>query len=172
MLRLSGASISELKGCDMIRQALAIAILVLPLTATTAQPDEGPPRWAANIARKQHVIMNGLPRAYASARDPLPDTRAKLTRGASVFDRHCASCHGWNGQGSGPDAFALVPAPADLEWLRNTPKSRSEPYVYWAIAEGGEQFESDMPAFKKRLPQKDIWSVIAYLRAGMPRRSP
>jgi mono/diheme cytochrome c family protein len=156
----------------MIRQAITIAVLVLPLTATAAQPDEGPPRWAANIARKQHVIMDGLPKAYARARDPLPDTRAKLMRGANVFDRHCASCHGWNGQGAGPDAFALVPAPADLEWLRNTPKSRSEPYTYWTIAEGGDQFESDMPAFKKRLPPRDIWSVIAYIRAGMPRRSP
>jgi len=156
----------------MIRYLVALAVIGLPLAAAAAQSDEGPPRWAANIARKQHVIMDGLPRAYASARDPLPDTRAKLSRGTNVFDHHCASCHGWNGQGSGPEAFALVPAPADLEWLRNSPKGRSQPYMYWAIAEGGRQFESDMPAFKKKLSQRDIWSVIAYLRAGIPRRSP
>ena len=67
---------------------------------------------------------------------------------------------------------ALVPAPADLEWLWNKPKSKSESYMYWSIAEGGRQFDSDMPAFKSTLPKKDIWSVIAYVRAGMPRRSP
>jgi mono/diheme cytochrome c family protein len=156
----------------MIRLAAALAVLLLPLAAAAAQPDEGPPRWAANIARKQHVIMNGLPRAYASAQDPLPDTRAKLARGATVFNRHCASCHGWNGQGTGPEAFALVPAPADLEWLWNKPKSKSESYMYWSIAEGGRQFDSDMPAFKSTLSKKDIWSVIAYVRAGMPRSSP
>jgi mono/diheme cytochrome c family protein len=137
-----------------------------------AQSDEGPPRWAANIARKQYAIMQGVPHSYVAARDPLPDTRAKLSRGATVFDRHCSSCHGRNGQGGGPEAFALVPAPADLEWLAKTPKGRSEPYMYWTVAEGGRQFESDMPAFKSALSKKDIWSAIAYVRAGMPRRTP
>jgi len=156
----------------MLRYWVALAIFGSPLAAAAVQSDEGPPRWAANIARKQHVIMNGVPRIYASAHDPLPDTRAKLSRGAAVFDRHCSSCHGWNGQGTGPEAFALVPAPADLEWLWNKPKSKADPYMYWTVAEGGRQFESDMPAFKGTLSKQDMWSVIAYVRSGMPRRSP
>ena len=156
----------------MKRYVIAATILLVPFAALAAQSDEGPPRWAANIARKQFIIMNGVPRPYAAARDPQPDSRAKLSRGARVFEHNCASCHGWNGQGSGPEAVALVPAPADLEWLRNTPAPRSQPYAYWAIAEGGGQFESDMPAFKGKLSKKDIWSVIAYLRAGMRGRTP
>lgn len=157
----------------MIRYVILIAVAGLPIAAAAAaQSDEGPPRWAANIARKQHVIMSGIPRPYSAARDPLPDTAAKQRRGAAVFDRHCAACHGWTGQGSGPEAFALVPAPADLEWLARTPKSRSEPYMYWTIAEGGQSFDSDMPAFKRTLSKRDIWSAIAYIRAGFPRRSP
>ena len=150
----------------------AAALVGPPIAGAFSQPDEGPPRWAANIARKQLVIMSGLPRAYVSARDPQSDTRAKLRRGAMVFDRQCSSCHGLNGQGTGPEAFALVPAPADLEWLRNTPRDRAQPYMYWTIAEGGRQFESDMPAFKGNLSTRDIWAVVAYLRAGMPNRSP
>ncbi|MEP7316885.1 MAG: c-type cytochrome, partial [Sphingomicrobium sp.] len=126
----------------MIRYAMLIALAGLPIAAAAAQSDQGPPRWAANIVRKQHVIMNGIPRPYSMARDPSPDTNAKLRRGAAVFDRHCSSCHGWTGQGTGPEAFALVPAPADLEWLARTPKSRSAPYMYWTIAEGGRTFES------------------------------
>ena len=47
----------------MIRVSVALALACLPLTASAAQPDEGPPRWAANIARKQQVIMHGLPAA-------------------------------------------------------------------------------------------------------------
>ena len=137
-----------------------------------AQSDMGPPRWAANIARKQQVIMHGIAAPYATAHDPSPDTPAKLRRGRMLFDAHCTACHGWTGQGTGPEAFALVPAPADLEWLARTPKARSEAYMYWTIAEGGKQFESDMPAFKDRLPKKDIWAVIAYVRAGLPRGTP
>lgn len=156
----------------MIRFALALALVGVPLTAAAAQSDEGPPRWAANIARKQHVIMNGVPRPYSVMRDSSPDTIAKLRRGRAVFDRHCSACHGSTGQGTGPEAFALVPAPADLEWLARTPKRPSEPYMYWSIAEGGRAFESDMPQFKRTLSRSDLWSVIAYIRAGFPRRTP
>jgi mono/diheme cytochrome c family protein len=156
----------------MIRYAFILIALAVPLTASAAQQDEGPPRWAANIARKQSVIMHGLPPAYAGLHDKSPDTNAKLRRGAAVFDRNCSSCHGWSGEGTGPEAFALVPAPADLEWLRATPKDKAQPYMYWSIAEGGRAFESDMPAFKGRLPRNDLWAVIAYIRAGLPRKTP
>jgi mono/diheme cytochrome c family protein len=158
----------------MIRFVMAIAIVGVPISAAAAivQSDQGPPRWMANIARKQHVIMNGIPRPYAAMRDPSPDTRAKLRRGRTVFDQNCASCHGWSGHGTGPDAFALVPAPADLEWLARTPENRAEPYIYWSIAEGGGSFGSEMPAFKRTLSRNEIWAVTAYIRAGMPNASP
>lgn len=158
----------------MIRYAVAIAMIGVPIAAlaAVAQSDQGPPRWMANIARKQHVIMNGVPRPYGAMRDTSPDTRAKLRRGRALFDRNCASCHGWSGQGTGPDAFALVPAPADLEWLARSPKDRAGPYIYWSIAEGGRSFGSEMPAFKGTLPRRDIWAVTAYIRAGMPNASP
>ena len=66
----------------------------------------------------------------------------------------------------------MVPAPADLEWLRNTPKARADPYMYWTISEGGREFESEMPAFKGKLSKNEIWSVISYIRAGLPRATP
>jgi mono/diheme cytochrome c family protein len=151
---------------------VVLAAAGVAFTAAAAQSDQGPPRWAANIARKQYIIMHGLPKAYAGVRDAAPDDDKKLRRGRMLFDNHCTPCHGWTGQGSGPESFALVPAPADLEWLAREPKDRSDPYIYWSIAEGGRQFESDMPAFKDRLSKQDIWSVTAYIRAGLPRTSP
>jgi mono/diheme cytochrome c family protein len=156
----------------MGRYAIAAAVVALPIAAAMAQSDQGPPRWAANIVRKQQVIMHGVPRAYAAKHDPTADTAAKLRRGRAVFDRNCAACHGWSGEGTGPDAFAQIPAPADLEWLARTPKNRAEPYMYWTVAEGGRDFESEMPAYKNKLSNTDIWSVIAYIRAGLPHSSP
>ena len=156
----------------MIRYAVAAAILTLPVAAALAQSDQGPPRWAANVVRKQQVIMHGVPAPYANMHDPLPNTDAKPRRGRAIFDRNCAACHGWTGAGTGPEAFAQVPAPADLEWLAHTPKRPAEPYMYWTVAEGGRAFASEMPAFKGKLSRADIWSVIAYIRAGLPRRSP
>jgi mono/diheme cytochrome c family protein len=156
----------------MIRYVIAIAIAGLPLAAFAAQSDEGPPRWAANIARKQQVVMNGVPAAYARRYDRTADNSAKRRQGRVIFQASCESCHGWSGEGNGPEAFAQVPAPADLEWLAHTPKRAAQPYMYWTIAEGGRSFGSEMPAFKSKLTSSDIWAVIAYIRAGMPRRSP
>ena len=156
----------------MMRYMTTAVMAVSSFAVAAAQSDMDRPRWIANMARHQKVVMHGVPVPYNTLRDPLPDTPAKLQRGAAVFDQHCASCHGWSGQGTGPEGFFLVPAPADLAWLAHSPKSRSDPYIYWSIAEGGKAFDSEMPAFKLFLSKRDIWSVTAYLRAGMPHASP
>ena len=146
---------------------LAAGVLALA-GAAAAQSDSDQPRWMANIARHQQVMMRGLPAPYSASRDPTPNDAAKLHQGRFLFDRQCAACHGIGGHGAGPDAFGLVPPPADLAWLVNAPADKAEPYMYWAIAEGGEQFGSEMPAYKHSLAEKDIWAVIAYIRAGFP----
>ena len=156
----------------MYRFLISAALLATPAAATLDQPEENLSRWKANMSRHQQVLMHGVPAPYASMRDPSPDSVGKLRRGTMLFDRHCSSCHGWSGKGGGSEGFFLVPAPADLEWLARTPKDRSNPYIYWSIAEGGAQFESDMPAFKQTLSSEDIWALSAYLRAGMPYANP
>jgi len=156
----------------MYRCLLAMALIAVPVAAAVGQSDRDLPRWMANMARKQHVVMNGIPRTYAAMRDPTRDDPSKLSRGKAVFEQYCASCHGWSGHGNGPEAYALVPAPADLEWLAQSPRNPGQPYIYWSIAEGGRQFDSEMPAYKQLLPKKDIWAAAAYIRAGMPHASP
>lgn len=151
---------------------IAALAVTLPLSVAFAQSDMDKPRWMANMARHQKAIMYGVPASYAAVRDPYPNTPAKLRRGAAVFDQHCSSCHGWTGSGTGPEGQFLVPAPADLEWLARAPRGKGDPYIYWSIAEGGKEFNSEMPAFKRSLSRRDIWSVTAYLRAGMPHASP
>lgn len=153
----------------MIRFLIVAAIVAVP---ALAQPEENLSRWKANMARHQHVVMRGVPAPYDQLRDPAPDSQEKLRRGAAIFDRQCSSCHGWSGRGTGPEGFFLIPAPADLAWLSQAPKDKAEPFIYWSIAEGGRAFESEMPAFKHNLTEEDIWSVTAYLRAGMPYASP
>src|SRR4029453_5482985 len=168
----SRRSLDLCRGSQMIRYLTAAVVAALPFAVAIAQSDMDRPPRMGNMARHQKVVMYGVPAPYSTVRDPLPDTPAKLRRGAAVFDQHCASCHVWSGQGTGPEGVFFVPAPADLEWVAHNPKSRSDPYIYWSIAEGGKPFNSEMPAFKRTLSKRDIWSVTAYLRAGMPHASP
>jgi mono/diheme cytochrome c family protein len=39
------------------------------------------------------------------------------------------------------------------------------------VADGGAQFDSAMPAFKDALSKDDIWAVIAYIQAKLPRQA-
>jgi len=154
----------------MIRSLILAAMMIA--VPSDEPPEDSLSRWKANMARHQLVVMHGVPEPYAALRAPTPDNEEKMRRGAAIFDRQCSSCHGWSGRGTGPEGFFLVPAPADLAWLVQTPKDKADPYIYWSIAEGGKAFESEMPAFKQSLSQEDIWSVTAYLRAGMPYANP
>ena len=162
----------------MKRYPLAVAALLLPAGgAAIAQPGSGStwgltgPGMSANLARHHLVMMHGVPAPYRPLIDPLSRTRAKLNRGAAVFQQNCAACHGLSGRGEGPERKRLWPPPANLAWLAHTPTSRSDPYMYWTIAEGGPPVGSEMPAFKRMLSRTDIWSVIAYIREGLVPRS-
>ena len=48
------------------------------------------------------------------------------------------------------------------------PMMRSDSYLYWSIAQGGAPFDTAMPAFKDALSADDIWSIVHFLRAGVP----
>ena len=162
----------------MKRYALAVAVLLLSVGgAAIGQSGSGStwgltgPGMRANLARHHVVMMYGIPVPYRSLIDPFPRTRAKLNRGAAVFQRNCAACHGLSGRGEGAERQRLWPPPANLAWLAHTPTSRSDPYMYWTIAECGPPVGSEMPAFKRTLSTTDIWSVIAYVREGLVPRS-
>jgi hypothetical protein len=69
--------------------------------------------------------------------------------------------------GDGEPGRAVSPSPALLAYMIRRPLSVDE-YLLWAISDGGEQFDSEMPASKDKLSRDDIWRVIAYMRAGFP----
>jgi mono/diheme cytochrome c family protein len=48
------------------------------------------------------------------------------------------------------------------------PMMRNDRYLVWAISEGGAPFGTQMPAFKDTLSAEEIWSVVRFLRAGLP----
>jgi mono/diheme cytochrome c family protein len=125
------------------------------------------PWMMSNMARHHQAMMYGIPGPYTAAHDTTQDTPEKLARGAHVFQESCASCHGPTGAGNGPAGSELSPPPANLAWIARMPMSRSDPYMAWTVAEGGEAFQSAMPAFKSTLSESDRWAVIAYIRNGL-----
>ena len=123
------------------------------------------------MPRHHIAMMWGVPAPYASMTNPLPLTQATLDKGAAVYVKNCTACHGEQGLGNGPAGHNLSPPPGNLAWLSEMPVGQWDPFMYWTIAEGGAQFGTAMPAFKDSLSKDEIWSVIAYIQAHLPRKS-
>ena len=58
--------------------------------------------------------------AAAASLIPLPLNAQDVLRGATLYARHCAVCHGIEAMGQGPMAADLTLAPADLTALSAT----------------------------------------------------
>ena len=119
------------------------------------------------MARHQAFIRDGVPAPYAGARNPLTRTPANVDPGRALYSEHCAACHDSTGMGGGDAGGALYPSPALLAELVRTPQG-PDAYLLWAISAGGAPFGTQMPAFKDRLSEEQIWQIVTFMRAGFP----
>jgi len=131
-------------------------------------PDQMGPRMQRRMARHWTFMHKGIPTEYHGTRNPYSSEQSVIEDGRVLYQENCASCHGVEGTGDGEVANSLSPSPALLAYMIHQPMSVDE-YMLWSIAEGGESFETDMPAFKDTLSTDEIWKIITYMRAGFPK---
>jgi mono/diheme cytochrome c family protein len=122
---------------------------------------------SARLQRHWSYMHEGVPSEYAGARSTVKASVETLGEGGQLYMKNCASCHGKTGMGDGDAGKALSPSPALLAFMIQRPVAVDE-FLLWSISEGGQQFKSDMPAFKGVLKRDDIWKIIAWMRAGFP----
>lgn len=95
---------------------------------------------------------------------PLPYTTKSIARGRQFYLVHCVECHDQDGKGLGRRDFNGTP-PADLTdpdaWLYGT----SAPAIFASTREGTK---NDMPAFKDKMQDEQIWHVVNFLRSLWP----
>ncbi len=135
--------------------------------AQTHRPDSLEPVTPWRMARHQAFIRDGVPAPYQGARNPLIRTPANVDPGRVLYGEHCAACHDPTGMGGGDAGNALYPSPALLAQLVRTPQG-VDAYLFWAISEGGVPFGTQMPAFKDKLTEQQIWRIVTFMRAGFP----
>lgn len=127
------------------------------------------------------VLLAGACHPPAPASPPVrieprpPAANARLlgdpVAGARTYALLCASCHGKNGDGSGPFADGIFP-PAVRDHTDGAYMNiRTDHDLFEAIRMGGAAVERSrlMPAFKDRLDELETWNVVAYLRTLHPR---
>jgi mono/diheme cytochrome c family protein len=97
------------------------------------------------------------PRAVAP-RPPTPD-------GAALYGQYCASCHGPQGKGDGPNARNL-PVPPAVHASKELMSIRSDDVLFDMIAGGGYIMNRSnrMPAFGATLRADEIRALVARIR--------
>jgi mono/diheme cytochrome c family protein len=120
--------------------------------------------------RFEFYQRQGLPEEYRGKTNPYQATVPAVIRGADRYNYRCAACHGLMGFGDGDASGAMRKRPADLAWSLSDPRVKDD-YLFWAISEGGAQFGTNMPAYKKPdLAEWQIWEIITYMRAAFEGR--
>jgi mono/diheme cytochrome c family protein len=102
----------------------------------------------------------------AKLKNPVVKSRETIEKGKALYRRHCASCHGVGGKGDGGQALSGG-EPSDLtddEW--DTGSTDGEIFV--AIRDG---LSADMLAYKEKLKDDQIWTLVVFLRSLKPKPS-
>ncbi len=124
---------------------------LLELVDRVAPPD--------SVAAVANAVTTDLANRMGMVLEQIPAQAPSLARGAELFQRECASCHGPVGHGDGPAAAQLTPAPADLtDYGRLTAVTPLDFYRRITIGVAG----TAMPNFEGRLTTEERWAVALY----------
>lgn len=152
----------------MLRRLLALLCL-LPLAACGPdmsrqdRPDMAEPEPVFDGPTSRLPVPGTVARGERSAWDVLKDrpemTPALLAHGRQEYEVYCAPCHGAAGHGDGLIVQRGFPAPPSFhsDRLRGAP-----PGHYLSVIENGFGV---MYPYADRVPPRDRWAVVAYIRA-------
>ena len=100
----------------------------------------------------------------ALADGPIPYSQKSIARGKQFYLVNCVECHDQDGKGLNRRDFNST-VPADLTdpdaWLHGT----SAVAIFASIREGTKQ---DMPPYKGKLQDEQIWHIVNFVRSLWP----
>ena len=100
-----------------------------------------------------------VPADKVKAVNPLKGDASAIANGKTLWNQHCASCHGKTGLGDGSKSAQLETTPPDFS--KAAFQGQTDGAIHFKTAEG----RGDMPAFKKKIPdQEDIWALVNFMR--------
>lgn len=121
---------------------------------------------AANAPHAQPVYtllettMQRSVKRHAAAIVPPPlDEPALLRRGALCFRDKCLQCHGGPGRPQAEIGRSMQPLPGPLV---DAPSRWQARELYWITRNGIKM--SGMPAWQHRLPESDLWALVAFMQ--------
>ena len=105
---------------------------------------------------------------------PAPNDANLATRGKVVYDEQCARCHGSKLEGQPnwqhPLPNGRMPAPPHDATGHTWHHSDKQLFDLTKLGPAAlvPGYQSDMPGFKDKLSDGDIWSVLSYIESAWP----
>jgi mono/diheme cytochrome c family protein len=162
-MRISGRSVAVVAGAFAVG-ALFAGALVLYTGAYNVAATQ--PHWRFTNWLLHTELHQSVQRQARNIHAPPLDDPAFRERGLALYRGNCVPCHG--APGIAPHAFALglLPPPANLAF---TAREWRPAELYWVVRHGVKA--TGMPAWAYRLPDRDLWAVVAFLQQ-LPKLSP
>ncbi|MBZ0136809.1 MAG: cytochrome c [Planctomycetes bacterium] len=143
----------------VILPALALAS-VLAFAASCG--NSGKPADGNKTGGDDKIVRPAPPDEYKGKTNPTPDA---VEEGKKLFETHCVTCHGPNGDGDSPVGSALTPPATNLTDAK-LQDAIGDDYIFWRITEGGKALGYEgMTPFKETLKEEQRWQVVAYVRS-------
>lgn len=100
-----------------------------------------------------------VPDNFKKMKNAVESNTESIAEGKTLYATHCKSCHGSKGLGDGSKAAQLKTEPGDFS--KADFQSQTDGALFYKTTEG----RSDMPSFKKKIPDADErWSIVNYMR--------
>lgn len=98
------------------------------------------------------------PKQAAKVKNPVARNEQSVLLGKAVYNDFCIHCHGAEAKGKDAKNAGLNQSPPNLQ---KTLKAHSDGGFFWKIRNG----RKEMPSFKEDLKEREVWSVIHYIRS-------
>lgn len=133
--------------------------------------------WRAADMEAAVAYLQSLPRVSGAERPPAPALRPLVwARGAALYDKHCADCHGAQGQGvRGADgSWAYPPLRGNHTVLQTIPLNLVQTVLYGGFgpSTAGNPRPFGMPPYVLSLSEQQVADVLSFIRAAWGHSAP
>lgn len=167
MVAIFGRSMRDQVSFDPYEDPLLPADGAVPFAAANfpAAPGDvniGQPEAAGYLVPDFTQAQTANPNApvWGEFENPLAADDASLARGAELFNRYCAVCHGSNGIGTEAWILEKWPALAAYNLAGETVQGYPDTYIYGMIRVG----RGMMPQYGHQITHFDRWNIVNYVR--------
>ena len=153
----------------MTKKLMMLLVLVVPL-AGCDQNMEVQPKYSeySRAPLFRGSVLRNAPAGTVARDDLARDAEARnkpalsaelFDRGQQRFDIFCSPCHGANGDGNGIIVQRGMPAPTSYH--ADSLRTANDQHFFDVITNG----YGAMYSYASRVPPRDRWAIVAYIRA-------